>query len=82
MKYVLISDLENPEEFHDGLYGARTRNTPDSDEPVVIEVFSENDLYTIRNFSPPEADALALMDDWMYWNSKANMFYGYVFKKE
>jgi hypothetical protein len=81
MKFVLISDLEHPEEFDDALYGVRTRNTPDSDEPVTIEIFSENDLYTIRNNTPAGANALALKDDWMYWDTKTNTFYGYVFKK-
>lgn len=80
MKYVLLSDFEDPEEFDDALYGVKTRNTPGSDEQVTIEIFSENDLYMIRKNLPPEANALALKDDWMFWNTESDTYYGYVFK--
>jgi hypothetical protein len=80
MKYVFISDLEDPEVFDDALYGVRTRNTPDSNEPVTIEIFSENDLYIIRKKRPLKADSMALKDDWMFWDSQSGTYFGYVFR--
>jgi hypothetical protein len=79
MKYVLLSDLDSLEAFDDGLYGVKARLTPGSGEPATYEVFSENDLYRIRKSAPPKADALALTDDWVWWDSRTNAFYGYVF---
>jgi hypothetical protein len=80
MKYVLIADLVEPEEFDDALYTVRTRVTPDANDEPTYELFSENDLYVIDKRKPEEADALALTDDWVFWDTKRNKFLGYVFK--
>jgi hypothetical protein len=45
-----------------------------------MEVFSEGDIFKIRNKKPPEADAISLQDDWMYYDSGSNALMGYVFK--
>jgi hypothetical protein len=80
MKYLLISDFDNAEEADDGLYVLKTRLTEGSEEEPTMELFSEGDIYKIRNKKPDEADAISLQDDWMFYSSSSNKLLGYVFK--
>jgi hypothetical protein len=80
MKYLLISDFDNAEEADDGLYVIKTRLTEGSEEEPTMEVFSEGDIFKIRNSKPTEADAISLQDDWMFYNSGSNTLLSYVFK--
>jgi hypothetical protein len=80
MKYLLISDFDSAEEADDGLYVLKARLTVGSDEEPTMELFSEGDIYKIRNNKPAEADAISLQDDWMFYNSSSNALLGYVFK--
>ncbi len=82
MKYVLIADLDEAEEFDDGLYGVRVRYTEPGEGEPLIEMFSEGDIYKIRKRRPPQADSIAMADDWFFWRSTTNpaATLGYVFK--
>lgn len=80
MKYLLISDFDSAEEADDGLYVLKTRLTEGSEEEPTMEVFSEGDMFRIRKGRPPEADAISLQDDWMFYDSGSNNILGYVFK--
>ncbi len=81
MQYVLLSDFETAEEIDDGLYLISTRVTEESDPSESTTIpFSEGDLWRIRKKAPPEADGIALTDDWMFFNSQKNMLFEYVFK--
>jgi hypothetical protein len=80
MKYVLLADLKDAEEYDDGLFAIKTRLTEDDDaEEATVEIFSEGDLYKIRTRRPHDADAIALKDDWKFFNSRTNALLGYVF---
>jgi hypothetical protein len=81
MKYILLSDFGHAEEMDDGFYVVKTRSTegPDSGE-VVMEPFSEGDLYKIRKRAPAEADSLVFTDDWRFFSSKTKTLLDYVFR--
>ena len=81
MQYVLLTDFDTAEEIDDGLYLINTRITEESDPADSKMIpFSEGDLWKIRKKAPPEADSIALTDDWMFFNSQENMLFDYVFK--
>lgn len=81
MQYLLLNDFEDAEEIDDGIYLVQTRVTEESDPSESTKVpFSEGDLWHIRKKAPPEADGIALTDDWMFFNSSKNMLFEYVFK--
>jgi len=81
MEYVLLSDFDEAEEIDDGIYLVKIRVTEDS---TVTEdkhaPFSEGDIFQIRKKAPAEANAIALTDDWMYFNSYKSMLFDYVFR--
>jgi len=82
MEYVLLSDFDEAEEIDDGLYLIKTRVTEDSEERESKNApFSEGDIFHIKKKAPPEADAIALTDDWMYFNTDKSMLFNYVFKE-
>lgn len=77
---MLISDFAQAEEFDDGLYGIHVRyTTPNEGEPRV-EVFSEGDIFRVNRHKPESADALAMTDDWVFWDSRTATTLGYAFK--
>lgn len=78
MKYILLGDLESLEEIDDGLYRVAPRTT--AGEPAGAELFTEGDLYRVREKAPAGADSIAFEGgDWKYWNSSTGAFYGDVF---
>jgi hypothetical protein len=79
LKYILLSDLKNAEDFDDGLYVIKARVTEDDESEPTMEPFSEGDLYKIRKLAPGEADCIAFTDDWMFCNLKEMLFFDYVF---
>jgi hypothetical protein len=81
LQYVLLSDFDEAEEIDDGLYLVKTRVTEDSDESEsTLSPFSEGDIFHLRKKAPAEANAIALTDDWMYFNSFKSMLFEYVFQ--
>lgn len=80
MTYILISDLDTAEEFDDGLYGVHVRYSLEGEGMPRIELFSEGDVFKIKRHKPETADALAMTDDWVYWDSRNDKTMGYAFK--
>ena len=81
MKYILLSDIYETKEVDDGRYMVKCRIAGDTKpEEATIEVFTEGDLYTLRRGAPNEANAIALADDWLYYNTESGMLFDYVFK--
>ena len=80
MKYILITDLDGAEEFDDGLYAIKTRLTPDDTSEPTRELFSDGDIFKIKKKLPQGADAMALKDDWVFWNQRTGEFMSYAFR--
>ena len=81
MKYILLRDFDNVDDFDDGMYYVRPHMAGDLEgEAVPVEGFSDGDLYHIRRKAPDEADAIAMTDDWMFYNAENGMLFDYVFK--
>ncbi len=79
LKYILLSDLENAEDFDDGLYVIKAKLTEDDTSEPTMEPFSEGDMYKIRKRAPADVDCIAFTDDWMFCNLKKMLFFDYVF---
>lgn len=81
MKYILLNDFDTLDEFDDGMYFVRPHMAGDLEgEESPLEGFSDGDLYRIRKKAPSEADAIAMTDDWMFYNTENGMLFDYVFK--
>ena len=81
MKYILLSDFDIVEDFDDGMYFVRPHMAGEMEgESAPMEGFSDGDLYHIRRYAPPEADSIAMTDDWMFYNTVNGMLFDYVFK--
>lgn len=81
MKYIFLSDFEGIEDMDDGMYFLKPVAVGDEkDTDVQMESFSDGDLYQILRKAPPEADAIAMTDDWMFYNAANGMLFDYVFK--
>lgn len=81
MKYILIRELLTASEVDDGMFFVKTNITGDTaDEEATMEFFSEGDMFHIKRRAPQEANAIALIDDWMYYDTEDGMLFGYVFK--
>lgn len=81
MKYILIDDLLKASEVDDGMFFVKTSVAGDTtDEEATMEFFSEGDMFHVKRHAPEEADAIALIDDWMYYDTENGMLFGYVFK--
>jgi uncharacterized protein YrzB (UPF0473 family) len=81
MEYLLLSDFDEAEEIDDGIYLLKIRVTEDTEAKEDKHVpFSEGDVFHIRKKAPAEANAIALTDDWMYFNTFKSMLFEYVFK--
>ena len=79
MQYAMLTDFVDPEEYDDALYGVMVKDTEGSVGPESIFQFSAGDVFAIRNGAPDGADAIALKDDWVYWNSESDTYFGNVF---
>lgn len=81
MKYILLSEFEDAEDFDDGMYFIRPHMAGDLEgHASPLEGFSDGDLYHIRKKAPTEADSIAMTDDWMFYNTENGMLFDYVFK--
>ena len=81
MKIIRLSAFDETEDFDDGMYFVAPENIGDEDpEEVRMEAFSDGDLFIIRHNAPTEADAMAMTDDWMFYNTENGMLFDYVFK--
>lgn len=81
MKYILLSAFDNVEDFDDGMYFVRPHMAGEMEgEESPLEAFSDGDLYRIRKKAPSDADAIAMTDDWMFYNTENGMLFDYVFK--
>ena len=81
MKYILLSDFEGIEDMDDGMYFLKPVAVGDEkDADIEMEAFSDGDLYQIQRKAPPEADSIAMTDDWMFYNAENGMLFDYVFK--
>jgi len=81
MKYILIDNLLNANEVDDGMFLVKAEVAGDTaEEEATMEFFSEGDMFHIKRHRPDEANAIALTDDWMYYDTENGMLFGYVFK--
>lgn len=81
MKYILIDNLFKATEVDDGMFFVKAEVAGDTDrQEATMEFFSEGDMFHIKRRKPPEANAIALTDDWMYYDTENGMLFGYVFK--